>query len=156
MNCTNSRKEIKIIFPLHCFENVCISISCFMLATAMANKMNLFKFVCKTYELTGIYPYQSDQTGSYNWRNVTVLLPVSMMFITSTAIFLFQAISFQEFGSSFFASTTALAIIVLFLNRPIYSFWYRNVGNSLKTVIKTHRKNQTDQIGNRLNLYHIE
>lgn len=71
----------------------------------MADGKKMFVFIRKSYEITGIYPHQ---TCSYNWRNSTELLFMSMMFVASTAFLLFQANSFEEYGSSFYISAAAL------------------------------------------------
>lgn len=86
----------------------------FILATTMANTVKFFMFIRESYAMVGIFPNHLQQTCSYNWRNFTALLFMSMMFVASTSFLLFQANSFQEFASAFYISITLLVNIVSF------------------------------------------
>lgn len=80
----------------------------------MAGSIRFFRFIQKSYYTVGIRPLSSQNKwfGSYNWRNSIVLLFLSIMFVASTAFLLFQANSFEEYGTAFYVSVTELVNIV--------------------------------------------
>lgn len=81
----------------------------------MAKPIQFFTFIRKTFEVIGIHPNGFNQTCSYNWRNSTILLFMSIMFGASTAFFLFQARTFHEYGDTFLISAALLLNIVCLL-----------------------------------------
>lgn len=81
----------------------------------MAATINFFRFIRKSYHLVGIHSLsrQNSQSGPYNWRNSMGLLSLAVMFLASTAFFLFQSDSFEDYQGAFYVSTTGLVVIIL-------------------------------------------
>lgn len=80
----------------------------------MAGTIQFFQFIRKLYRIVGIRPLknQNSPLGSYNWRNLTVLLLFLILFLACVAYFLYEAHSFTEYGGSFYMSISMLIYIV--------------------------------------------
>lgn len=83
------------------------------------NKMKLFLSVRKFYEYMGVYPSQSRQTFPFNPRNVSILLILTVLFVSMSCSFLFKAKTIIEYAECFYISIATLGCLINFLT----SFW---------------------------------
>lgn len=72
----------------------------------MAEKIKFFKLTREIYETAGIHLCKSTGNGSFNLRNSFILIMLSVVFIVSTVFLLFDAKTIEEYGNSFYISTT--------------------------------------------------
>lgn len=80
---------------------------------AMAKQIIFFKLIREIYQTAGIHPRESSQSGSYNLRNSFILIMLSIVFIVSTVFLLFDAKTIEEYGNSFYISTTVFLDIFM-------------------------------------------
>lgn len=78
--------------------------------------IELFSFIQKVYQDIGIFPPKSNQSpkSHINLKNWFILFCLVQFFI-STAAFLFHANSMIEYGMVFFACTTTVLSITVYL-----------------------------------------
>lgn len=72
--------------------------------------MNFFQTVQNLYQLMGIYSPQQHDSSS-NVKIYSFLLSMIGSFIQSTGFLLNKAVSVSDYGTSFYASVTSLAVI---------------------------------------------
>ena len=82
-------------------------------AMAPTNKIQSFKFLRDLFERTGIHPYQSNQNGSYNSRNLFILVFLLTCLMGSIVFLLIGAHSIAEVVDSYYVSVTAFLLFFL-------------------------------------------
>lgn len=76
--------------------------------------MQIFQLVCGFFQTMGIYLREPNQVFSFNFNNILISSSIAVNFISVTAFFLFEAKSIDEYGLSFYGSTTGLAVFIVF------------------------------------------
>lgn len=80
---------------------------------AGGSKIELFKFIRKTYQDIGFLSPQSNRNGSFfNTKNWLHLFCVTISFLSTTAYLLFEAAAMTEYGVAFFVATSILLAII--------------------------------------------
>lgn len=74
----------------------------------------LFRLIRSFFQAMGIHLSEPNQKFSFNAKNVLISSSIALFFISSTAFFLFEANSIDEYGLSFYGSATELAVFVTF------------------------------------------
>lgn len=82
--------------------------------TFVAIDMESFQAAKNFFNMMGIYSPQQNPNSSFNFKIFIVLLLMAVSFIQSFGILLFQAKSTFEYGISFYASVTTLAVIAIY------------------------------------------
>lgn len=81
----------------------------------MARTLKLFQSVRSLFEMMGIYSDQeSPQRVSLNWRNSVFFSVMTMVFLLSTAFFLFDAQTIPEYGFSFYIIVSGFCVTIAF------------------------------------------
>lgn len=81
----------------------------------MAEPVQLFKTVCKLFEMVGIYPPQSNRSKPFNVQNLLVFTFSIAMGIASFTFLILKADNVPDFGASFYAAITEFSITLGFL-----------------------------------------
>lgn len=89
-------------------------------------KIELFKFIRKTYQDNGIDTSESNQGSGTNFNKWFAISGLGQLFITSAAYLLLAADSMIEYGRVFFTCATVLFYIILNL---IFIWQMKNVLN---------------------------
>lgn len=77
--------------------------------------IQLFQSVRTFYQKIGIkHSSKSQQYSSYNCKNLFAFFAITQIFTTSTAFFLFEAKTLQEYSTSFYGSITELDCLIYF------------------------------------------
>lgn len=79
----------------------------------MSERVELFRNVLKYHRMVRIYPPNHDRP--FNVKNVLSLISLTVMFISATGYFLFQASSMSEYVQCFYISISVLEMLVYFI-----------------------------------------
>lgn len=79
----------------------------------MNEKITFFKLIREIYQTAGIHPCEPNERGCFNFRNSFISVTLSIVFIVSTVFLLCDANTIDEYGSSFYISTTVFLDIFM-------------------------------------------
>lgn len=103
--------------------------------------IKLFQSIQKFYHTIG-FKHSSKSHSSCNCRNLFALFAITQLFITSTAFFLLEANSLQEYSTSFYGSITELDCLVYFATN---FFKLRNILKLIENYDKFIEKSKKKQ-----------
>lgn len=110
--------------------------------------MALFQSVRKFYGNMGLAnPSQTQQKCQFNRRIFSILLIMSLIFLSMANSFLFEATTVTEYAESFYVSLTVFACIMSFLT----SFWKRE--NIYTFVEKLEKYSENRKLKN---IFHVD
>lgn len=93
------------------FSSKIISVS---LAVIMAGPIKLFETVQKINKAMGI-SHEAQTSPAKLTKNLFVIASTTQLFISSTAFFLFEAQTADDYGISFYVSLTTLCVVINFV-----------------------------------------
>lgn len=102
---------------------------------AGGDKIKLFQFIQRTYQLFGIYPLQSNQNRSpINWRKFGFLFNLVQFFLSTIAYLLIEANSLNKYGMGFYTSITI----------AVFSFFWKmeNISNYIENCERFIEKSE--------------
>lgn len=101
------KKEIYFPMPLYKFVSSIHFSSVKYWIWIMVNSVRLFQCSRELYGIIGTHPLQLSH-GTYNLRNVVVLMFITINMLSSGAFFVYEADNIQDYGISFYTFMTAL------------------------------------------------
>lgn len=80
------------------------------------DSIKIFKFFRKVSKMVGFYPSQLNPNCPFNCRNLSVLLSMTTLGLSTAAFCLFKARSIQNLGISFFTANTEFIVVISYLS----------------------------------------
>lgn len=98
----------------------------------MLKSKKLFKSVLNFFQTLGIYPLQQNESYTFNWISLAILLSMIGTCISTATYFLFEAETIDELSIAFYVSVTELNFLVCFVG----NIW------KMKSILQMIEKNE--------------